>query len=76
MRKSSVVFLSGMIETPRLQARQIFHCREATCHFPTRGESSSTVIPAKAGIQESWGCVFWMPDQVRHDTIVDFSQSN
>ncbi len=34
----------------------------------------STVIPAKAGIQERWGWVFWMPDQVRHDTIVGFNQ--
>jgi hypothetical protein len=32
------------------------------------------VIPAKAGIQEKWIYEFWMPDQVRHDEIVDINQ--
>ena len=27
-----LVSLSGMVKTPRLQAKQIFHCRGATCH--------------------------------------------
>jgi hypothetical protein len=62
----------------------ILRCNEATYHFPLRKEPDSTVIPAKAGIQERWRCVFWMPNhadckklslysqlQVRHDTIVD-----
>jgi hypothetical protein len=36
-----LVSLSGMVETPRLQAKQVLRCRQATCHSVHR-----------AGIQE------------------------
>jgi len=44
LHESLLVSLSGMVETPRLQAKQIFHCRGATCHS---GESRN---PGKMGI--------------------------
>jgi hypothetical protein len=28
----ALVSLPGMVETPRLQAKKVFLCREATCH--------------------------------------------
>jgi len=52
-----------MVETPRLQAKQVLLCRRATCHSGQR-----------AGIQEIELLSFWMPDQVRHDKTVDFNQ--
>jgi len=36
-----LVSVSGMVETPRLQAKQVFDCRGVTCHSGQR-----------AGIQE------------------------
>ncbi len=76
-----------MVETPRLQAKQIFHCREATFYFHHKKESSSTVIPAnppKENKSRNPGkmglCILdagsVIPDLIRdrHDTIVDFNQ--
>jgi len=56
-----------MVETPRLQAKQVLGCRKATCHSGLR-----------AGIQQIGAYQFWMPvkdpvfsgDQVRHDGLV------
>ena len=53
---NKLVSLSGMAETPRLQAKQVLRCRQATCHSGHR-----------AGIQEIRFLDFWMPDRVRHD---------
>ena len=53
---NKLVSLSGMAETPRLQAKQVLYYRQATCHSAYR-----------AGIQEIRFLDFWMPDRVRHN---------
>jgi hypothetical protein len=42
----ALVSLSVMVETPRLQAKQVFSCRFATSYFGET-EVSQFVIPAK-----------------------------
>jgi hypothetical protein len=38
--EAEFVSASGMVDTPRLQAKNVFRCREATCHS---GESRNPV---------------------------------
>jgi hypothetical protein len=40
LKSKFLVPLSGMVETPRLQAKQVLRCRGATCHPELVSESN------------------------------------
>ncbi len=72
-----LVSLSGMAKTPRLQAKQIFHCRGATCHSGESrnpGKMELRILDAP-GLQIAGAGLSVIPDLIRdrHDAIVDLN---